>query len=480
MREVFRGTGILLHVPALMALLSVPVAWWSGYLWGIWSLLLTAVVALTLGQILLFFGRGAQTFHRYQSMQIAAISWTLIALIGAIPFWLGGQWTPAHAIFESVSGFTSTGLTIVAAASELPAYLQWWRSLMQWVGGIGVILLLIAVLPAERGALNLYFSEAREEKILPTVKATVRMIWLIYIGYTAAGILLLWLVGEPAWRALNHGMTAIATGGFTITDDSLASAPAVVQIAYLPLMIFGAISFLVHYRLLVERQTPKQVWRLDEIRIFVGVLVFGAVLLVGQHWLVGRSEETLSLVFMWVSAVTTAGFATEPLALWSDAALLLLLVAVLMGGMAGSTGGGIKLVRVGILLKDLAGQVRELRASAHEVVMVPHNGKRITPNEMGELGRIAARLVGVFLLLWLLGVFVILHFLPAETPLSFVFFETASALFNSGLSSGLVGPDLPMPAVLVMSVLMLLGRLEVFPLLVLFAWAFGGRLLRRR
>lgn len=479
MREVFRGTGILLHVPALMALLSLPIAWWFDQLEGIWPLLMTAGVAVALGQVLVFLGRGAKTFHRYQSMQIAALSWTLIALIGALPFWLGAQMSPISALFESISGFTSTGLTIIAAPSELPAYLQWWRSLTQWVGGIGVILLLIAVLPAERGALNLYFSEAREEKILPTVKATVRMIWLIYIGYTVAGILLLWLVGEPLWRAINHGMTAIATGGFTITDDSLASTPTVVRLAYLPLMIFGAISFLVHYRLLVERQTPAQLWRFDEIRILIWVLLLGGALLVGQHWLAGRSGEVVSLIFMWVSAVTTAGFATESLMSWSDAALLLLLVAVLMGGMAGSTSGGLKLLRVGILLKDLAGQLREFRASAHEVVMVRHNAERVTPKAMGELGRIAARLVGVFMLLWLLSVFVILHFLPAGTPLAYVFFETASALFNSGLSSGLVGPELPAAAVVVLSVLMLLGRLEIFPLLVLFAWAFGGRVMRR-
>ena len=479
MREVFRGTGILLHVPALMALLSLPIAWWSDQSNGLWPLLITAGVAITLGQFLLLLGRGAQTFHRYQSMQIAAISWTLIALIGALPFWLGAQLAPTSALFESISGFTSTGLTIIAAPSELPAYLQWWRSLTQWVGGIGVILLLIAVLPAERGALNLYFSEAREEKILPTVKATVRMIWLIYISYTLVGILLLWLVGEPLWRAVNHGMTAIATGGFTITDDSLFSAPMAVQLAYLPLMIFGAISFLVHYRLVVDRQTPAKVWRFDEVRVFVWVLVVGAILLIGQHWLAGRSGEMVSLVFMWVSAVTTAGFATESVASWSDAALLLLLVAVLMGGMAGSTSGGLKLLRVGILLKDLAGQLREFRASAHEVVTVRHNAQRVSPKVMGDLGRIAARLVGVFMLLWLLGVFVMLQFLPAGTPLAYVFFETASALFNSGLSSGLVGPDMPESAVGVLSILMLLGRLEIFPLLVLFAWAFGRQLIRR-
>lgn len=490
MREVARGVGFLLHIPAIMALLSMPVAVVAGERWGLSGFAITAAVALIIGQSLLWIGRGAQTFHRYQSMQIAGISWLFIAMIGAIPFVasavlapvgspmalaLQSFHSPIFALFESTSGFTSTGLTVVARASELPAHIQWWRSFSEWVGGIGVILLLVAILPAERGALNLYFSEAREEKILPTVKSTVRAIWLIYLGFTVFGIALLWLAGEPLWRAVNHGMTAIATGGFSITDDSLMRTPASIQLAYMPLMLIGAVSFLVHYRILVERPGWRAISQSTELRLLFWIALGGVLLLWAERWFSLGETGGVATAFVWISALTSAGFASVDLAVWMDGPLLLVLVAVLMGGMAGSTSGGVKLLRIGLLLKDLQGQLRGFRASRHEVVMINYEGRRMPARDIAELGRIAARLVGLFMLLWLLGVFVMLHLLPDDVRLAHVFFDTASALFNSGLSTGVAGPAMEAGAAFVLSVLMLLGRLEIFPLLVLVGWAFGRR-----
>jgi trk system potassium uptake protein TrkH len=345
----------------------------------------------------------------------------------------------------------------------------------QWVGGIGVILLLLAILPAERGAINLYFSEAREEKILPTVKSTVRAIWGIYLAYTLIAVGLLWLAGEPGWRALNHGMTAIATGGFTITDQSLVNTPTRVQLAYLPIMLAGAVSFVIHYRLIVERVAPPRLWRMAELRLLLWVTVGGAALLLLERWLTVGDGGGLTTVFVWVSAVTTAGFTASDLSGWADGPLLMVLLALIMGGMAGSTSGGVKLLRVSLLLKDLLAQLRQLRATPHQVVVLRHDSERVSPERMAELGRIASRLIGMFMLLWLLGVLVMLHGVPADTRLGHVFFDTASALFNSGLATGVAGPGLGTGPSLVLSALMLLGRLEIFPLLVLAAWAAGRR-----
>ena len=487
MRAVLHGIGFLLHVPGLMALVSIGVCLLAEEPWGVPGLALTAALGLGAGQALVWSTRGSHGFQRYQSIQVAGISWMLISLLGALPFLLtaalapGGAGAvameafrlPSYALFESVSGFTSTGLTVVERASALPAHIQWWRSFTEWIGGIGVILLLLAVIPAERGAPNLYFSEAREEKILPTVKSTVRAIWLIYLGYTLAGVGLLWVAGEPAWRALNHGMTAIATGGFSITDDSLASTPAHIQLAYLPLMIAGAISFLVHYRVLVQRDLRRGLWQPTEARLLLWLLLAGSLLLVAERWVFQGELEWVSSIFLWTSALTTTGFATVDLAAWADAPLLLLLTAVLMGGMAGSTSGGVKLLRVNLLLADLRANLARLRASRHEVMRVRHDGRRLTLDAMNELSRAAALLVGTFMLLWLLGVFVMLHLLPEDTRLAHVFFDTASALFNSGLSTGVADASLTPAGAAVMSLLMLLGRLEIFPLLVLAAWAAG-------
>ena len=487
-REILRGVGFLLHVPGAMALASLPIAWWGGERWGLAGFLITAAVSLGAGQALVWTTRGPLVFYRYQSMLIAAISWLLITLVGAIPIYISAHLSPpavdaaiqifrypANAVFESVSGFTSTGLTVVSAASELPLHIQWWRSLIQWVGGIGVILLLLAVIPAERGAINLYFSEARDEKILPTVKSTVQAIWAIYVGYTLIGILLLWLAGDPLWRAINHAMSAISTGGFTITDDGLASASTAVRLAYTPIMLVGAISFLIHYRMVVERVGPRSLWQLLEVRIFVYVLVLGGLLLWGHRWLVGADTDPVSALVLWVSAITATGVTSVNIATLDNGSLLLMLVGLAMGGMAGSAAGGIKLLRVGLLIKDVVGQLRRLRATPHEVVVLRYNGARITPAEMARLGHTALRLVGVFMLLWLVGVFIMLYWMPDDMRLAYVFFDTASALFNNGLATGVAGPDLDTGAALVLSVLMLLGRLEVFPLLLLVAFFLGRR-----
>ncbi len=488
MREVLRGVGFLLHVPGAMALVSLPIAWWGDERWGTVGLLVTAAVSLIPAQVLIWATRGPTEFYRYQSMLIAAISWLLITMIGAIPFFISAHIAPpsmeaataffrypAHSFFESVSGFTSTGLTVVAAASELPHHIQWWRSFIQWIGGIGVILLLLAVIPAERGAINLYFSEARDEKILPTVKSTVQAIWAIYVGYTLVGIALLWFAGEPLWRAINHAMAAISTGGFTITDDGIANAPASVKLAYVPIMLVGAISFLVHYRMVVQRVRFNALWQLLEVRVFVYVLVFGSLILWGHRWLVSGEGDPVGSLVLWVSAMTASGVASVDLTTVDKASLLLLLVGLAMGGMAGSAAGGIKLLRVGLLFKDVIGQLRRLRATPHEVVVLRYNGARITPAEMAALGHTALRLVSVFILLWLAGVFLMLYWMPEDMPLSYIFFDTASAIFNNGLGVGIAGPDLDSGSALVMSMLMLLGRLEVFPLLLLAAFFLGRR-----
>ena len=488
MREVLRGVGFLLHVPGAMALVSLPVAWWGDERWGAVGLLITAAVALIPAQLLLWLTRGPTEFYRYQSMLIAALSWLLITLIGAVPFFVSAHLSPpamasavaffgnpAHAFFESVSGFTSTGLTVVEAASELPYHIQWWRSFIQWIGGIGVILLLLAVIPAERGAINLYFSEARDEKILPTVKSTVQAIWAIYLGYTLIGIGLLWIAGEPLWRAVNHAMSAISTGGFTITDDGLAGASAGVKLAYVPIMLVGAISFLVHYRMVIQRVRPRAIWQLLEVRVFVYVFAFGSLILWGHRWIVDGASDPVGSLVLWVSAMTAAGVASLDLSTLDNGSLLLLLVGLVMGGMAGSAAGGIKLLRVGLLFKDVIGQLRRLRATPHEVVVLRYNGARITPAEMATLGHTALRLIGVFFLLWLAGVFLLLYWMPEDMRLAYIFFDTASAIFNNGLGTGVAGSDLDSGSALVLSLLMLLGRLEVFPLLLLAAFFLGRR-----
>ncbi len=195
-QPISRGVGLLLHVPALMALLSMPICAFFGEYSGIAVLGITAAVGLACGQALYWPARGDIPTHSSHAMLIAAIAWLAVSGVGALPFILGIGTPALDAAFESVSGFTGTGMSVLTT-SQLPHYLQWWRSFSQWIGGVGVIVLLLSILPPRRSALELYYSESRDQKLLPSVRSTARAIWSIYGIYTLAGIGLLWLGGVP-------------------------------------------------------------------------------------------------------------------------------------------------------------------------------------------------------------------------------------------------------------------------------------------
>ncbi|HKJ71995.1 MAG TPA: TrkH family potassium uptake protein [Gammaproteobacteria bacterium] len=488
MTPVLRGVGILLHVPALMALLSLPVAWALGEPEGLLGFAVTAAASLAGGQLLFWSARGDTNIQRHHAMLIAALAWLLVPLAGTLPFLLAAD-SPgadprtaaalaplagfANALFESVSGFTATGLTMAPDPAGLPAYIQWWRSFTEWVGGLGVVVLLLAVLPPGRSALHLYFSEAREERILPSVKSTVRTIWAIYLGYTVAGVGLLYWAGAPPWVALNHGMTAIATGGFSVTNGSLAGSGTAERAVYLLLMVLGAVSFAAHYRVIRQGDLRGGLWGSAEARLFLALLAVGAVVLGLEQWHLLGAPYWMDSAFQWVSALTTAGFATVDVGAWHPLMLLWLILAMLVGAMAGSTGGGLKMNRTALLLKNLAWNVRGFRRTPHEVVRHRLDSSRLSEEDAAVRVKAAGELTVAYLLLWLASVILLLHMLPGDTGIERVFFETASAQGNVGLSAGLASPSLPLAAKLVLMAQMWMGRLEIFPVMVLLAWAIG-------
>jgi trk system potassium uptake protein TrkH len=472
-----------------MALVSIAVCAVFREWYGTAGFLATIVITVLPGQGILWWTRHAPAMQRHHAMQVAALAWLAIPTAGTLPYFLSARLVPGgagsegtgallhfrHALFESISGFTSTGLSVIAHPSALPHHLQWWRSLTEWVGGIGVIVLLLTVLPANRSSLYLYFSEAREEKILPTVKSTVRTIWALYLGYSVLAVLLLWAVGEPFWRALNHAMAALSTGGFSITDDSLKSAPAAVQLAYVPIMLLGAISYVTHYRVVREGRWRAALWGSAEIRLFWIIVVAGFIVVAVDRLTFSGNAAWVRTLVQWISAVSTTGFSTEAVSTWMPAPLLLLVFAMVVGAMSGSSGGGLKQARVAILLRDLGWFLRSFRASAHEVKRATVDGERLSPEELGFLARSAATLAGAYLLLWITAVLVMLHVLPTTVPVQHVFFEAASAQSTVGLSTGITGAGMHPVAEAVLMILMITGRLEIFPLLLLVAWVFQRR-----
>ena len=486
---VLRDLGLLVQVVSLMAFLSVGVALAFGEYFAIGPLLITVGISLVVGLGLYFGFRGAGETTLAHGLIIAAVGWLSVSLLGALPFYLiarqpqvGSIPTVAHfaeplnALFEAVSGYTATGLTMALRPEELPRTLQWWRSFMEWIGGVGVIVLTLTVVAGPRAHL-LYYAEARQEKIHPSIRSTVRTIWWIYLLYTGVSILLLRAAGMPWWDAVNHGMTGIATGGFSTRSGSIGSYGSLaLELVLLPVMVLGALSFAVHYQLLRERK-PGVIWADGQSRWLLLLLMGGLALLALENLLHLRLPALEGLrrsSFQWVSALTTTGFQTADICRWSEAAKLLLTLAMVLGGAAGSTAGGIKLIRTIVLVRGLRWRLRKLISPPDVLVKFRLGGHSLTDEEA------TSRLVdaALLLLLWglflALGVLILLHLVPSEYSLSDVLFEVASAQSNVGLSVGITHPELPEMAKLILCFSMWIGRLEIIPVLMLLRSLFVG------
>ncbi|MEC4984112.1 MAG: TrkH family potassium uptake protein [Oscillatoria sp. PMC 1068.18] len=487
LKTILRDLGLFLHVPGIMALVSllVCVAW--GEYFAIRSFLVTAIATLALGQ--LFYrtcSPGASASRIRYAMLTVALAWAILPLFGAIPFILIAQkltisgetsatiiyfQNSLNAIFEAFSGFTSAGLTMALNPSRLPHSLQWWRSLMQWVGGVGVIVLVVSLLDPSTNPFQLYSAEGRSKRIGLTVQSTVRRIWWIYILYTLASIIWFRVVGMPWWEAVNHAMAAISTGGFSVKDESIGAYNRVIQMAVVPIMILGAISFPVHYKFLRNFQISA-LWKDSQHKALWILLPLGTFLLLFLNYSFNWSFVWEETVFQWVSSLSTCGFGTVDLKTWSSGGKLLLSIAMVIGGTAGSTVGGIKLSRAVVLFKAIFWRFQRLHLKPHQIMGYKLDEKVVTETEAIRRVEAAAVLTILWVGLLLIGVFVLLEVVASPYTLADVIFESASALGSAGLSTGITAPDLDPMGKIILIIFMWMGRLEIIPVVLLFSVPF--------
>jgi trk system potassium uptake protein TrkH len=478
--------GLMIYVPGGLALLSLPVSLFSQEWYATGAFLLTALIAFGVAQALCrLFPNPAEVQLRY-AMLVVSFGWAAVSLIGALPFLLVGCYgaslpfterisgttasfcQPWNALFESFSGFTSTGLSMALSPSQLPYSLQWWRSLSQWVGGVGVIVLTLSLIQAVPGLHRLYYGEARNEKLLPSVVSTVRTIWWIYLLYTVLAIALLWLAGMPAWDALNQGMTGIATGGFALHAESMRIYEAPVQYAMMLVMLAGAVSFATHYQVWFSRK-PAVLWRDMQHRLLLVWVGVGGLLITLETVWYTNAFHWHDPLFQWISAVTTCGFSVTSIAAWSPSAWLLMMVAMTFGGAAGSTVGGLKLNRVVILLKGIQWRFQSMNLTPHRLMRYTLGDKVLTRNQANERVENAAVLAALWIVTLGTGVVALLHAVPSDFALTVVAFEVASALGNVGLSQGLTHPGMAWEAKLILILCMWVGRLEIIPVALVIA-----------
>jgi len=488
---ILRDLGLLIQVVGLMALLSLPIALFFKEYYALEPLLLTALASLALGQGGFWAFRRAGETTLKQGMVIAAAGWLLVALLGSLPFYLialklsaqaGTPQTvlnfldPWNGIFESIAGFTGTGLTMTALASQLPRTLQWWRSFIEWIGGVGVIVLMLSIIsgPGQR-SFSLYYAEARQEKIHPSIRSTVRTIWWIFTLYTVGSVLLLRIAGMPWWDAVNHAMTGISTGGFSVADRSIGGYHSLwIELALLPVMLFGAISFAIHYQLLRGRKL-RLLWEDQQTSWLLVLAILGFLLLSLEEVL--RLEPLPAIrdaAFQFVSALTCTGFQTAGLHEWSATAKLILAAGMIIGGAAGSTAGGIKVIRLVILAKGIGWRLKRLISAPNVLVRFRLGGTSLDDAEATRRIIDAALIAALWLFFLAVGVVVLLHTVPKSFGLSDIIFEVASAQGNVGLSAGITGPQMALTAKLTLCFNMWIGRLEIIPVLLFLRSLFAG------
>ena len=405
---------------------------------------------------------------------VVSLAWLSVGVMGSLPYLFSGVLaSPAAAFFESVSGFTTTGATVFGDIESLPHGILFWRSLTQWLGGMGIIVLGVAVLPfLGVGGMQLFRAEVpglAPERLAPRITQTAKLLWLVYAGLTALEAALLMAGGVSPFEAVNHAFTTMSTGGFSPQNESIAAYPSpYVQYVIVGFMYLAAINFTLHFR--AVRGRPRYA-RDPEWRFFTLLLVsatgvlLGLALLRGDYSGLGFERAFRDSLFQAVSITTTTGYVTFDYEQWAMASQILLLLLMFVGGMAGSTGGGMKAVRVYLLLRHA---LAELKRSLHPRAVVPTRlGRRPVPE--ATLSTVLAFAL-FFLGLFAAGAFV----------LALLGHDLATAIGASAASIGNIGPGLgAVGAVdnygwmaptshLVLVFLMLAGRLEIFTVLLLF------------
>lgn len=505
-RTVGRDVGRIFQVVSLMGIVSILVAVVNREFYAAPAFAVSAVLMAGIGIVLARRYHDASPPGTLEAMVTAAGAWAGIGILGGLPFLLIA-WTitidpfpawantppmddttaiflhPLNAIFESISGFTGTGLTMAAVEEELPRSLHWWRSFIEWIGGVGVIVLTVAILARPgSGSLTLFQSEARSEKIHPSIVNTVKEIWKIYLGLTLASIALFLAVGMPLWGAINHAMTGIATGGFSVHADSIGHyGSPLIEYAVVPVMVAGSIAFPVHY-LIFKGELRNFYTDIQTRWVFLwfiaGSLVLTAILYVNGQY--GTVEETFRIaLFQFVSATSNAGFGTATIGggteqVWSAGATLLACLGMLTGAAAGSTVSGLKLIRVIMLVKGTIWQISGIFTPESAVRRLKMGERTLSEDQVQQEYTEATVVFILWLLFLFIGVAVLLRALSPAHPLEYVIFDVMSAQSNVGLDSGITGPDMPDIAKTMLILNMWVGRLEIIPVAVLLRAVFRG------
>jgi len=467
----------ILSLEGVLMLPALGISLYCADMAAVEGFLISIAVAVLISAVLFRICRGAPSaFYAKEGFVCVALSWIVLSLVGCLPFWLSGEIPRfVDAFFEIVSGFTTTGASIVPAVEELSKGILYWRSFSHWVGGMGVLVFLLAIVPSSGKGQGFTMHLLRAEspgpdvgKLVPQMRKTAAILYIIYIVLTILDTVFLLLGGMSLFEAVCHAFGTAGTGGFGIKNDSYTSySPYLQNVTTIFMLLFG-INFSCYYLLLLKQF--KSVFKDEELRTYIGI-VLGSILLItldlhSKGFYTTLEETIRHAAFQVGSIVTTTGYATTDFDLWPSFSKTLLLCLMVVGASAGSTGGGLKVGRLMLLVKGLRRNIRQM-LNPRKVEVVRNNGTAVDEKVLANTNAYLAAYV-----LIIFGVFAIISLDGFSTGTNF---SAVLACFNN-IGPGLeaVGPTCNFSAYsnlskLVLSWAMLAGRLEIFPILVLFS-----------
>lgn len=475
---VQRILGFLIAGSSLMMIPPALVSWW--YHDGTANLFLSSAVILFIAGLTIFL----PVRHVHEELRlrdgflVVAVSWISLALVGALPFLLLKQpeLTYVDALFESMSGLTTTGATIMTNIDSLPRGILYYRQQLQWLGGLGIVVLAVAIMPMLRiGGMQLYRAETpgpvKDSKLTPRITQTAKALWLIYLGITVTCALAYWLGGMTLFDAIGHAFSTVAIGGMSTHDAGFAwfDSPTLEMIAIF-FMVVAGVNFAIHFTSW-KRASAQPYFNDPELKVYASLLLGFAVLTACALYLNGTydsiSESARYASFQVVSVMTTTGYSTTDFSIWPGFIPIMLICIAFIGGCAGSTCGGMKVVRIMLLYRQAIREIGRL-IHPHAVIPVKIGGVKTSPTVMDAVWGFFFLYVASFVMIT-----IALNGVGVDPVTAYA--AAAACITNLGPGLGDVSANyasLNSVAKLILSFAMLMGRLEIFTLLVLFSPAF--------
>ncbi len=469
-------TGALLLLLGIMMLSALPFSFYfdDGSAKAILS---GAAVTMAFGSLsILFKKHSGDNIGKREGYLIVALAWICVGLFSSLPYIFGGVFhTITDSIFESISGLTTTGATVMTDIEVIPNGLLFWRSLTQWIGGMGIIVLTVAIFPLLGiGGVELFVAEApgpTSNKIHPRIKETAKRLWFIYVGLTVLLSIILLICGMGWFDALNHALTAMATGGFSTKNASIAAfdSPVIEYILTLFMFIGGVNYTLIYFG--VQGRFSK-VWSSSEFKTYLSVIITTILLVTGSILIFTDYQVEHAFraaAFQVVSVITTTGFITEDYTSWTSFLTLIFFVLLFFGACGGSTSGGIKMIRHLVFFKNSTMEFQQLM-HPKALIRVKVDNQLVHRSTLTHI----ISFVLIYLVLFVIGSVIMAGILyEFEQPFKSAVGAVATSLGNVGPAIGDLGPVdnfsiVPISGKWVLLFLMLLGRLELFTILILF------------